>query len=136
MLESPSYTSPSRPSTWLFRKIYDGSANYLKGNCYTGQLLLEGYKQLEAVGKTLLNAYVGGHLKLFPTNQWSQINATEYIYLRSDDEQRTLMSGQILMHTFFNVLFIIYIVQHLLTLNFCFRYLRKQLSLGTQVFVY
>lgn len=103
MLESPSYTSQSRPATWLFRKIYNGSPNYLKGNCYTGQLLLEGFRQEEAVGTSLYNAYIAGDLKLFPTNVWSSINSTEYIYLRSDDEQRTLMSGQILMHTFFNV---------------------------------
>ncbi len=105
MLETSSYTSQQRPATWLFRKIYNGSPNYLGGNCYTGQLVLEGYKQEEAIGTTLYNAYIGGDLKLFPTNVWSEINSTEYIYLRSDDEQRTLMSGQILMHTFFNVSF-------------------------------
>ena len=103
MLASPSYTDPSRPSPWLFRKLYDGSANYLGGNCYTGQLLLEGYQQEEKNGFMLLDAYVNGPLPLFANNNWDEQYSANGFYLRSDDEQRTLMSGQILLHTFFNV---------------------------------
>ena len=103
MVASPSETSPKRPAAWLFRKLYDGSQNYLGGNCLTGQLLLEGYEQEEANGQALYNAYIAGALPLFSTNKWEELNTTTEMYLRSDDEQRTLMSGQILLHTFFNV---------------------------------
>lgn len=103
MLESPSMTSPNRPAQWLYRKLYDGSLNYLGGNCYTGQLLSEGYQQELTNGGFLYDAYIDGPLPLFPTNEWELLNTSTEIYLRSDDEQRTLMSGQILMRTFFNV---------------------------------
>lgn len=103
MMESPSYSSQQRPASWLFRKLYDGSANYLGGNCLTGQLLLEGYQQEEHNGVMLYNAYIDGALPLFATNKWEDVYSSTGIYLRSDDEQRTLMSGQILMHTLFNV---------------------------------
>lgn len=104
MLESPSYSSQNRPATWLFRKIYNASPNYLGGNCFTGQLLLEGYDQEEANGGFLKQAYINdGPLSIFPTDQWMSINTTQFVYLRSDDEQRTLMSGQVLLHAMFNV---------------------------------
>ena len=106
MIESPSMTSPKRPASWLFRKLYDGSATYLGGNCLTGQLISEGYQQEMINGEVLYDAYIEGALPLFPTNQWEELNTTTEIYLRSDDEQRTLMSGQILLHTFFNVSFL------------------------------
>lgn len=116
MLASPSYTNPERPSPWLFRKLYDGSANYLGGNCYTGQLLLEGYQQEEKNGFMLLDAYVNGPLPLFPNNNWDEQYSKDGFYLRSDDEQRTLMSGQILLHTFFNVSFLI---KHVAFIKLC-----------------
>ncbi len=106
MLPSPSYTSQVRPSTWLFRKVFDGSDNFLGGNCLTGQLLGEGYKQEEANGKYLSAAYLQNTnplLNLFPTNQWEDIDTDTEIYLRGDDQERTLLSGQTLLHTFFNV---------------------------------
>lgn len=106
MLESPSYTSPDRPASWLFRKLYDGSANDLGGNCKTGQLISEGYNQENTVGTFLYEAYLSNTdpaLNLFNTSVWTDINTDEEVYLRSDDEQRTLMSGQILLHSFFNV---------------------------------
>jgi hypothetical protein len=103
MIESPSMTSPNRPTEWLFRKLYDGSANYLGGNCLTGQLLTEGYEQEMTNGEILYDAYIAGDLPLFPTNDWEELNTTTEIYLRSDDEQRTLMSGQIMLHSFLNV---------------------------------
>lgn len=108
MLASPSMTDESRPAPWLFRKLYDGSPNFLGGNCFTGQLLSDGYTQEEAVGSSLLEAYLQNSnpaLNLFNTSVWTDIDTDEEVYLRSDDEQRTLMSGQILMHTFFNVSF-------------------------------
>jgi 2-phosphoxylose phosphatase len=103
MMESPSYTSMDPGADWLFRKIYDGSANYLGGNCLTGQLLLEGYNQELSNGIHLNEAYMQGDLKLFPTAVWDEIDNSAEVYLRSDDEQRTVMSGQLLVHTMFNV---------------------------------
>lgn len=103
MVESPSLYDPNRPSPALFRKIYDASPTYLKGNCFTGQLLPEGYQQQQANGRTLQSAYLEGDLPLFPTKHWHAIDHEELVYLRSDDEQRTLMSGQILVQHLFNV---------------------------------
>jgi hypothetical protein len=104
MIESPSMTASTKPGQWLYRKLYDGSLNYLGGNCYTGQLLSEGYQQELTNGGVLYDAYIDGAFPLFPTNDWEQLNSTTDIYLRSDDEQRTLMSGQILLRTFLNVI--------------------------------
>lgn len=106
MLPSPSLTAPDRPATWLFRKIYDGSDNLLGGNCYTGQLISEGYNQENTIGRYLYNAYLNNpnsSLNLFNTSVWTDIPTDEQVYLRSDDEQRVLMSGQILLHSFFNI---------------------------------
>lgn len=103
MLESPSYTSSDRSAPWLFRKIYDASPNLLGGNCYTGQIISEGYEQEQALGTYLYQAYIDSNLPLFPTNMWTDINTEQQIYLRSDDEQRTIMSGQLLVHGMFNV---------------------------------
>lgn len=108
MVASPSNQSPGRPAPWLFRKLYDGSQNALGGNCLTGQLLLEGYQQEQSLGAYFYEAYlqsstsVSGYT-LFPTDLWTDIDTKNQIYLRSDDEQRTLMSGQIMMHSLFNV---------------------------------
>jgi hypothetical protein len=99
-------TSNNIPSPWLFRKLYDGSPNYLGGNCYTGQILSEGYDQESAVGSYLNAAYLSNSdsaLNLFNTSIWTDINTNEQVYLRSDDQQRTLMSGQVLLHAMFNV---------------------------------
>lgn len=103
MLASSSYTSPNRQAPWLFRKLYDGSANALGGNCYTGQLISDGYEQEISNGEFLRQAYLESELALFNTSVWTEINTDELIYLRSDDEQRTLMSGQLLVHGMFNV---------------------------------
>lgn len=106
MLASPSYTSLQRPSPWLFRKLFDGSANYLGGNCLTGQLILEGYLQQEQNGNHLYNAYIDSpinSMKLFNTDVWDEIDTENLIYLRSDNEERTLLSGQVMMHSMFNV---------------------------------
>eukprot|EP01031_Cornospumella_fuschlensis_P035456 gene35456-42976_t len=89
MLASPSMTSQDRPATWLFRKLYDGSANYLGGNCLTGQLLSEGYTQENALGIYLYNSYLNNPdsaLNLFNTSVWTDIDTDKYIYLRSDDQ--------------------------------------------------
>lgn len=81
---------PDKPV--VFEKRYDGlmqdpdSQNGLGGTCLTGQLIEQGVKQELVNGIHLRNAY-GGVL----------FNSTKDIYLRSDDEQRTLVSLQVLV---------------------------------------
>jgi len=75
----------------------------LGGNCLTGQLISEGYDQEMANGKILREAYFGeGPLKVANSSRWEDLNISK-IYFRSDDEQRTLMSGQILVHSLFDI---------------------------------
>lgn len=105
MLGSDSYTSQNFPANWIFRKKYDGSPNELGGNCMTGQLIGRGFEQELELGRILEAAYVGNgtnaNLRLFPSNDWDSINASR-VYLRADDSQRTLMSGELLMTALFN----------------------------------
>jgi len=81
---TPSYTSQTVPAKYLFRKIYDGSANNLGGNCLTGQLISDGYYQHEYNGQWLQDAYLeqtDSKLNLFPTIQWDDIDSENLIYL-------------------------------------------------------
>ena len=100
------YTSPSLYETstqWLFRKLYDGSPNFLGGHCKTGQLLEGGFQQESTNGLILRKAYIGPHkFNLLKSHVWG-LNNPKKIYFRSDDEQRTLMSGQSLVHSLFDV---------------------------------
>lgn len=100
------FTSSSPHDTsanWLFRKLYDGSPNLLGGHCKTGQLLEDGYEQESANGRILRRAYIGPNKShLLKSHQWN-LNDPSKIYFRSDDEQRTLMSGQSLIHSFFDI---------------------------------
>lgn len=102
MVASDSYTSTDISSLWLFRKIYDGSPNALGGNCLTGQLIQDGFDQQKENGRILAATYLNGFLPLFPSGRWEDLSEGE-VYLRSDDEQRTLMSGQILVQNMFQV---------------------------------
>ena len=86
---------------WYYRKVYDGSPNYLHGDCMSGQLILEGYQQELRNGQLLREAYLEGHLRLFDTRNWSVVEPE--VYIRSDDEQRTLMSGQLIINEMFQV---------------------------------
>lgn len=102
----------------LFEKRYDALqdpgrsnqfSNILNGTCQQGQLILQGYEQELQNGQFLRNAYVynnGGsantaavhneRMKLLDTSQ--SIDALlESLYYRVDDDQRTLMSGQVVL---------------------------------------
>jgi hypothetical protein len=109
----------AQKSAFLFEKQYDAlkspQSNILNGTCNEGQLILQGYEQQVWNGKLLRDAYLydeagpvehDERLRLFDiaaassstTEQpWEEHN----LYLRSDDEQRTLMSGQLLMRGLF-----------------------------------
>ena len=98
------YSSQSRPEKWLFRLIYDAWPNELGGNCMTGQLMHEGYLQEEANGAALAELYLNNpnpSLNIFSTANFNDIDQAQ-LYLRSDDEQRVLMSGQIMLAKFFD----------------------------------
>lgn len=85
-----------------FRKKYDGSANQFSGNCMIGQLVGEGYEQEMTLGKLLRNRYAGNSsFGLFNSNSWSSELANQ-VYFRSDDDTRTLMSGQLILSSLFD----------------------------------
>lgn len=103
IMESSPSTYLSDQTYWRFRLLYDAYPNELGGNCLTGQLISQGYDQEVQNGLLLREAYLGsGHHKLFNTSVWEDLDP-KTIYLRSDDEQRTLMSGQILIHSMFDL---------------------------------
>ena len=96
---------------FLFEKEYDALKepleNELGGTCQVGQLLLRGYEQELRNGKFLREAYLydgsdpyehDERMRLLDTSftmgaPW----ATDKLYYRADDDQRTLMSGQVLL---------------------------------------
>jgi len=83
-----------------FRKVYDAGENYLGGSCQVGGLLDQGYHQEMENGRHLRNAYLGPE-GLFDTYDLADVPAGK-TYFQSDDEQRTLMSGQVLVDSMFN----------------------------------
>lgn len=101
----------TRQSRLLFKKIYDGLddfsmlSNELKGTCEVGQLIEQGYEQQSQNGVILQEAYIGSsaspYSQLFVESQDEGDEFTS-VYFRSDDEQRTLMSGQTLLSSMFN----------------------------------
>ena len=108
-----------RASPGLFRLIYDAFPNELGGNCLTGQLIGEGYHQHYINGLHLYNSYLNNpntQLNLFPTNVWEKIDTAKQIYLRSDDQERTILSGQIFIDTMFDVFYFILLLLLLLLL--------------------
>nr|CCA16101.1 conserved hypothetical protein [Albugo laibachii Nc14] len=85
----------------LFRKQYTNGLNILKGDCVVGGILPEGREQHAANGLYLREAYIGpSPFHLFDTANISKVD-TRHIYLRSDDQERTLGSGQVLFDAFF-----------------------------------
>lgn len=87
----------------------DGITNQLRGSCQTGQLILRGYEQEIANGRHLRDAYVymgdndtahDPRMRLVDASiddgihhPWGYKN----LFYRVDDDQRTLMSGQVLL---------------------------------------
>jgi hypothetical protein len=113
---------------FLYEKVYDAlnSAedgalkNELNGSCQVGQMLLQGYEQQIENGKILRQAY--GYLendyshdermRLFDltyddstsgnVNQRKLPWDKSHLYFRADDDQRTVMSGQVLLRGLFD----------------------------------
>lgn len=115
-------TLDANVAMFLFEKNYDALQNppqlrnFLNGTCQKGQLLLRGYVQELENGNMLRNTYMkrigqekglmGDDLILFDLNDSIMPNnARPYeepnLYYRSDDDQRTIMSGQVLLRGLF-----------------------------------
>ena len=114
------YVSPNGQSgTVLFEKRYDALqdpgdnlSNVLNGTCQQGQLILQGYEQELQNGQFLRDAYVyssstgsgsashNDRMKLLDTAQ-SVDTLFRQLYYRVDDDQRTLMSGQVVLRGLF-----------------------------------
>eukprot|EP00457_Paulinella_chromatophora_P005149 gb/GEZN01005163.1/.p1 GENE.gb/GEZN01005163.1/~~gb/GEZN01005163.1/.p1 ORF type:complete len:573 (+),score=55.64 gb/GEZN01005163.1/:120-1721(+) len=97
---------------WLFRKVYDAlqppATNILRGTCHVGQLLEEAILQETMNGEFLRAAYFGGGagqaaLQLFASPNYADRPYETSTRFRGDDEQRTLMSGQILVDALFDL---------------------------------
>jgi len=104
---------------FLYEKVYDALntsdrgalRNELNGTCQVGQMLLQGYEQQIMNGKNLRQAY-GYHdneythderMRLFDlTSVYSATDELNQLYLRADDDQRTVMSGQVLLRGLFD----------------------------------
>ena len=97
---------------FLFTKKYDGLnalpiENILDGTCALGQLIGPGYYQELTNGQHLRVAYLGNlardpSMQLFDSTL-VPADSDSSIYFRSDDDQRTLMSGQMLFSSLFDV---------------------------------
>jgi len=95
---------------FLFEKVYDGLrsdltlTNELGGDCLLGQLVEPGFGQLKSNGQHIRKAYIEGPavMQLFETANYTDIHE-ESTYFRSDDEERTLMSAEILLSDLFDM---------------------------------
>jgi len=120
----PEQTSAGADAMFLFEKRYDALqnpprlSNELNGTCQRGQLLLRGYDQELANGQHLRNAYafygqqgddqgaaVDKRMRLFDLTDMNPKDGLPYaepnLRFRADDDQRTLMSGQVLLRGLF-----------------------------------
>jgi hypothetical protein len=102
---------------FLFEKKYDIGRNVLNGSCLKGQLIDEGHEQQAVNGQILRSAYI-------TTNNFNQrlFESTQYVpnsvRFRADDKQRTLVSGQILIRSLFDLPANIDIVMPLITADY------------------
>lgn len=113
-----------------FQKLYDANwskkhpnhfpenmQNEFRGNCQQGQLIFEGYAQQQRNAEILKEAYfskdfdepdVGTLYNFEDEVQKTTVGGRAYdepqLYFRSDDDERTMMSGQILIGKFFGEL--------------------------------
>ena len=108
---------------FLFEKQYDALlpplSNELNGTCQLGQLLLRGFSQEIQNGKHLRDAYTfdGTNMDHDVRMRLLDLSSTdprpfELLKYRSDDDQRTLMSGQVLLRGLFGDEFVEHAKQH------------------------
>lgn len=107
-------TPTSSNENVLFRKVYDALSppltNLLGGTCHVGQLLPEGVTQERTNGAHLRSAYItsSDSLRLFkslpsPPTNYASLPYPQCLHAQGDDQQRTLMSGQLLITGLFDV---------------------------------
>lgn len=120
--EGSQTADPNDNAMFLFEKQYNALHdsnnnlnNELKGTCQLAQLLLQGYEQELLNGKYIRDSYVysstdktdthDSRMKLFDISTQHDITNHKYIwdslYYRVDDDQRTLMSGQVVLRGLF-----------------------------------
>ncbi|CAM9297229.1 unnamed protein product [Discosporangium mesarthrocarpum] len=95
---------PGSHTAGRFEKKYDAlhGGNTLGGTCQAGQLLQRGYDQQTKNGRNLREAYICERPScLFPNASIESM--LDHIYLRSDDKQRTALSGQVLTANMFDI---------------------------------
>jgi len=108
---------------FLFEKQYNALqpplTNELNGTCQVGQLLLRGFSQEVQNGQHLRNAYTfdGTNMNHDARMRLLDLSSTdprpfELLKYRSDDDQRTLMSGQVLLRGLFGDEFVEHAKQH------------------------
>jgi hypothetical protein len=97
---------------FLFEKQYNALQsplkNELNGTCQVGQLLLRGFQQELQNGNHLRTAYAydgtnmdhNVRMRLLDTSG-AATSPFQQLYYRSDDDQRTIMSGQVLLRGLF-----------------------------------
>lgn len=115
----PQYTNDNNNNIGmlLFEKKYNALynppilSNELNGTCQVGQLILQGYQQEIINGQYLRDAYVytnedykhDPRMKLLQSNNSDNSSYIwDPLYYRTDDDQRTVMSGQILLRSLFH----------------------------------
>ena len=90
------------PTPTLFAKAFMPGRNILPGNCMLGQLTAVGRAQQAANGRALRAAYAGANATvgdgapLLPDAYADAASLARDVFLRSDNEERTIMSGQAL----------------------------------------
>jgi Histidine phosphatase superfamily (branch 2) len=113
---------------FLYEKVYDALnsgeegalRNELNGTCQVGQLLVQGYEQQIQNGKILREAYGyrendyshDERMRLFDLTSAYSFSENykkgklpwdkDHLYFRADDDQRTVMSGQVLLRGLFD----------------------------------
>ena len=99
-----------KATPFVFNKIYDALSdpmkNELGGTCQKGQLLMSGMEQEQKNGVHLRNAYLSStesSMRLFEGTLYDERPYKNSTYFRSDDDQRVLMSGQVLLGAMFDV---------------------------------
>ena len=112
----------------MYEKFYDALVseeegalkNELNGTCQVGQMLLQGYEQQIENGRILRKAYgyqrndfshdermrlfdLSFEMSFFDGAEDKQVPwGSDHLYFRADDDQRTVMSGQVLLRGLFD----------------------------------
>jgi hypothetical protein len=122
-LAPPLTATGDKDVMFLFEKEYNALqsplSNELNGTCQVGQLILRGFPQEIQNGQHLRNAYTydGTTMDHDVRMRLLDLSSTdprpfELLRYRSDDDQRTLMSGQVLLRGLFGDEFVDHAKEH------------------------